>query len=233
VRPWDFYLRVDSQSGPVYALGEGRHPAQWMALNWRRATGRPATLTISDFYRPAGSVRVRSIAEYLDDWHVGAGDELSEAIEDQGAWPWPERGPRRLLPVYSTSGLTDLVSREGERLSLRDIDPDADIGEAQLTYGPLAEPAELVDRVRKIGLTETARRTGVSKHTLRDLLYQGNTPSAATITRLALNLTNVAEGKRLCAYEGCHHRVNRGRSWCETHRRFSGVNRRLHRRVQR
>jgi hypothetical protein len=173
VRPWDFYLRADTESGPVYALGEGHDPAQWMALDWRRATGRPATLTTSDFYRPAGSVRVRSVAEYLDDWHVGAGDELSEPIEDQGAWPWPQRGPRRLVPVYSTPGLTDLVSREGERLSLRDADPDADIAESQLTYGSLIEPAELVERAWKIGPTQAARWTELSRKTLDGLFYEG------------------------------------------------------------
>jgi hypothetical protein len=233
VRPWDFYLRADSESGPVYALGEGHDPTQWMALDWRRPTGRQATLTISDFYRPTGSVRVRSVAEYIDDWHVGAGDELSEPIEDQGTWPWPERGPRRLMPVYSAPALTDLVSREGERLSLRDIDPDADIGEAQLTYGTLMEPAELVDRVRKMGPTEAARRTDLSENTLRGFLYKGKTPSLATVTRIATNLTDGTDEEWLCAYEGCRHRVEHGRSWCETHRRFSGVNRRLHRRVER
>jgi hypothetical protein len=149
VRPLDHYLRAEGETSVAYALDESRHPDRWLDLDWRRPDGKPVRLVTGFGGARRDELTVRTVAEYLADWHTGGGLELSEPIGDQGRWIGLERGLRRPVPVHSGPELATLVGREGDALAAGDVDPDVSDADAIAICGRVgagaSDPCALSD----------------------------------------------------------------------------------------
>jgi hypothetical protein len=220
------YLRAETGGdGPApVALGPGWDPRTWPNLDWR-INAEPVGLEVltPDGLRFVGGnlsarrVVVRSVADHMVRWL----DEQDPSVEG------PERGLRRLVPVFSTRSATRVVGRHGEAL-LAPLYEDPETSAArvdQLDYGTvLPGGLDLLRRqVGQAGVRKVARQSGVPVQSLHDWL-SGAKSSEDLVIAAAVALEQLAAiPARICALDGCDRPVTDPRSkWCGGAHRAKG-----------